>query len=518
MPATALESGRLAGLRAAHALGLGHERSAAPLPGAALPGAAPPADGPAPLPAPASGGRVVVCACEDVTTKELAQAVWEGFDSIELAKRYSTVTMGPCQGGICQLSCIRLVAAATGRPTEEIGSTTSRPPWSTVPLGVLAGRPFEPAKRTALHERHRALGADIRLRAGDWRRAYDYGDAAAEARHVAAHVGVIDVSTLGKLLVRGPEAGALLDRLYPASMSTLAVGRARYGVLTSETGRISDDGTVCRLDEETFYVTTTSSGAGAVEQWFSWWLTDWALDASVADVTQGLAALNLAGPRARSVLGAVSDLDCSNAAFPYLHARSGTVASVPCLFVQLGFTGELGYELHFASAHAEHVWQALLTAGAAERLRPFGLEAQRQLRLEKHHVIVGQDADSESTPFSVGMGWTVKLGREADFVGRPALALAAAGEAEQALVGLALPDEPGPSEGAVVLDAAGRPAGQVTSARVGPRIGRPLGMAWVPAALAHDGASVTVADGERRLEATVATTPPYDPQGSVLRS
>jgi len=525
--ADVLESGRLAGLRAAHALGLGDEHSresermlAAALGAepAALNGAAPvPPDAVAPLPAAASGGRVVVCSCEDVTTKELSQAVWEGFDSIELAKRYSTVTMGPCQGRMCQLACIRLVADATGRPAQEIGSTTARPPWSTVPLGVLAGRPFEPAKRTALHDRHRALHADVRW-AGDWRRAYDYGDPAAEARHVAAHVGVIDVSTLGKLLVRGPDAAALLDRLYPSAMSTLAVGRARYGVLTSETGRISDDGTVCRLDVETFYVTTTSSGAGAVEQWFSWWLTDWGLDATVTDVTQALTALNLAGPGARLVLGAVADLDCSNAAFPYLHVRHANVASVPCLLVRLGFTGELGYELHFSSAHAEHVWGALFAAGAAEQLRPFGLEAQRQLRLEKHHVIVGQDTDSESTPFSSGMGWTVKLAREADFIGRPALTLAAAAEAEQVLVGLALPDGPLPAEGAVVLDQAGRPAGQVTSARVGPRLGRALGLAWVPAALARDGAGVTVADGERRLAATVATTPPYDPQGSVLRS
>jgi sarcosine oxidase subunit alpha len=534
--ADAQESGRLAGLRAAHALGLGDAKSrkaeralAARLGDAASPdlaatnGARPPSadaphpDGVAPLPTPRSGGRTVVCTCEDVTTKELTQAVWEGFDSIELAKRYSTVTMGPCQGRMCQLACIRLVADATGRPPAEIGSTTSRPPWATVPLGVLAGRPFEPAKRTPLHDRHRELGAHVRW-AADWRRAYDYGDAAAEAQHVAKHVGVIDVSTLGKLLVRGPDAGALLDRLYPAAMSTLAVGRARYGLLTGETGRILDDGTICRLDEETFYVTTTSSGAGAVEQWFSWWLAAWGMDASVTDVTQALAAVNLAGPAARTVLSAVADLDCSNDAFPYLHVRSATVASVPCLLVRLGFTGELGYELHFAAPHADHVWQALFTAGAAEQLRPFGLEAQRQLRLEKHHVIVGQDTDSESTPRSAGMGWTVKLDRDAPFVGRPALALGAEADPEQTLVGLALPDGPLPAEGAVVLDAAGRPSGQVTSARVGPRTGRPLGMAWVPAELARDGATVVVADAGRRLPATVATRPPYDPDGSVVRA
>jgi len=515
----ALVSGQLAGLQAAHALGLGDEpsRELERALAAALQAAPEAGDVPAPLPGEATDGRTVVCPCEDVTTKDLRQAIREGFDSIELAKRYSTVTMGPCQGRMCQLSCIRLVAEATRRPAEEIGSTTSRPPWSTVPLGVLAGRPFEPAKRSPLYARHRALHAHVRW-AGDWRRPYDYGDAAAEARHVAAHVGVIDVSTLGKLLVRGPDAARLLDRLYPTAMSTLAVGRARYGLLVGETGRISDDGTICRLDEETFYVTTTSSGAGAVEQWFSWWLTDWGLDASITDVTQAVAALNVAGPRARDLMSTISDVDCSNEAFPYLRVRSGSVASVPCLLVRLGFTGELGYELHFAGAHADHVWQSLFAAGAEWQLRPFGLEAQRQLRLEKHHVIVGQDTDSESTPFSAGMAWTVKLNRADDFIGRGALALAVDAPDEQTLVGLALADGPLPAEGSVVLDDAGRPAGQVTSARQGPRVGRPLGLAWVPAALARDGASVTVADAERRIPATVTTSPPYDPEGSVVRS
>jgi sarcosine oxidase, subunit alpha len=144
-----------------------------------------------------------------------------------------------------------------------------RPPWSTVPLAALAGRPIEPAKRSAIQGRHRELGARVR-RADDWRRAYDYGDPEGEAMAVHHAAGVIDVSTLGELLVRGPEAGAFLDRLYPNRMSTLKAGRVRYGVPTSDAGRIMDDGTVSRLDEQTFYVTTTSSGAGAVEQWFSW--------------------------------------------------------------------------------------------------------------------------------------------------------------------------------------------------------------------------------------------------------
>ena len=233
---------------------------------------------------------------------------------------------------------------------REVGTTTARPPWSTVPMGALAGRPIEPAKRSSIHGRHRELGGTIQW-AGDWRRAYDYGDPEAEALAVHESAGLIDVSTLGKLLVRGPEAGEFLDRLYPNRMSTLKPGRVRYGVLTSDAGRIMDDGTTSRLDDETFYVTTTSSGAGAVEQWFSWWLADWRMDVRLTDVTQALSAVNLAGPRARDILARLTDLDASPEAFTYLDAKQARVAGVPCLLLRIGFVGELGYEIHFPAAY-----------------------------------------------------------------------------------------------------------------------------------------------------------------------
>ena len=173
-------------------------------------------------------------------------------------------------------------------------------------MGILGGRPVEPAKRSSIHSRHRELGANVKW-AGDWRRAYDYGDPAGEALAVNRAAGLIDVSTLGKLLVRGADAGAFLDRLYPNRFSDLKPGRIRYGVISSDAGRIVDDGTICRLDDETYYVTTTSSGAGAVEEWFGWWLADWKLDVRLTDLTQGMAAVNLAGPRAREIISTVSD-------------------------------------------------------------------------------------------------------------------------------------------------------------------------------------------------------------------
>ncbi len=513
-------SGELAGLEAASALGLADGATATRI--AELRSRLQEGNGervaiPPPEATDGSGGKAFACFCEDVSAKDIERGVREGYDSIELCKRFTTVTMGPCQGRMCQLPSIRVISQATGQGLEQVGTTSARPPWSTVPMGALAGRPIEPAKRSSINGRHRELGAQIRW-AGDWERPYDYGQPEEEALAVQSSAGIIDVSTLGKLLVRGPEAGEFLDRLYPNRMSNLKPERVRYGVLTSDAGRIMDDGTVSRLDEETFYVTTTSSGAGTVEQWFSWWLADWKMNVHLTDVTQALSAVNLAGPRAREILTRLTELDCSPEGFTYLDAKQARVAGVPCLLLRIGFVGELGYEIHFPAAYGEDLWNAIMRAGAPEGIRPFGLEPQRILRLQKMHIIVGQDTDSESTPFGAAMPWAVKLDKEQDFIGKWALARAAEHPSETALVGFTLANGQVPTEGAVVLDSRGTAAGQVTSARRSRKLGRVIGMAWVPAALAEDGTSITISDNESHLQATVVTEPFYDPQGELLRS
>ena len=190
------------------------------------------------------------------------------------------------------------------------------------------------------------------------------------ARRSTVHraAGLIDVSTLGKLLVAGPDAGEFLDRLYPNRFSNLEPGRIRYGVITSDAGRIIDDGTICRLDDETFYVTTTSSGAGAVEEWFSWWLADWGMSVRLTDVTQGLSAVNLAGPAGARDHGAGSPTSTApTRRSRYLDGKQAQVAGVPCLILRIGFVGEVGYEIHFPAAYGEHLWDALLEAGRAAR-------------------------------------------------------------------------------------------------------------------------------------------------------
>jgi sarcosine oxidase, subunit alpha len=461
--------------------------------------------------------KCFACVCEDVTDKDVKRAIAEGFDSIELAKRYTTVTMGPCQGKLCHLPSIRLYARENEADEATIGTTTARPPWQPVTLGLLAGRPHEPAKLTSIHHRHTDAGATI-MWTGAWRRPHSYGDPHAEAKAVHDGVGLIDVSTLGKLLVFGSDSAAFLERLYPNRFADLKVDRIRYGVLGTDGGRIMDDGTIARLDDEAFYVTTTSTGADSVNEWFEWWNAVWGFEVEIVNVTGALAAVNVAGPRSRDLLARLTDLDVSNEALGYLDARRAQFAGVPCLLLRIGFVGELGYELHFPSPYGEYLWDTLLERGADLGIRPFGLEPQRILRLEKMHILVGQDTDSESNALEANMPWLVKWEKD-DFVGKWALEQVRDRGPREQLVGIEMADSVGavPAEGGqVVFD--GRPTGRVTSSRWSPELGRVIGMAWVPADLARDGAELTVKMNGGFEKARVRLRPFFDPEGGRLRS
>jgi sarcosine oxidase subunit alpha len=460
-------------------------------------------------------GKCFLCVCEDVTDKDMKRAIVEGFDSIELAKRYTTVTMGPCQGRLCHLASIRFFARGTETSEAKIGTTTARPPWSPLPLGLLAGRGHEPAKRTAIHHRHKELGATM-MWTGAWRRPHSYGDAVAEVRAVHEAVAVIDVSTLGKLLVRGPEAAVFLERLYPNRFADLEVGRIRYAVLGTDAGRIMDDGTVARLGDHEFYVTTTSTGAEAVLEWFTWWNAVWQLDVEIVDTTGALAAVNIAGPHTRELLGRLTELDVSPSAFRYLDAKQALAAGVPALLLRIGFVGELGYEIHVPSPYGEHLWDEILEHGSRLGVRPFGLEPQRVLRLEKMHILVGQDTDSESNALEARMPWIVKFEKD-DFVGKWSLEHVRERGLRDQLVGFEMGNGSVPPEGAqVVVD--GRPGGRVTSARWSGAVGKAIGLAWVPSELAEEEATIEIKIDGRLEQAKVRLSPFYDPEGGKLRS
>jgi sarcosine oxidase subunit alpha len=470
-----------------------------------------------------SSKRAFVCLCSDVTTKDLQDSISEGFDHIETLKRYTTATMGPCQGRMCQLSAIGVCALETHRAMDETGTTTARPPYPSVTLGALAGARHHPIRRTPMHYQHDAIGAAW-MDMGEWKRPRFYktqncSDETAcveeEYRAVRERVGLIDVSTLGKLDVKGRDAGKFLDKVCAGRLSDLRPGRVRYSVICDDAGIVLDDGTVSRLAEEHFFITTTPGNLEFVQQWLEWWLIGTGWDVHITNVTGGLAAANLAGPRARDVLAMLTDCDLNTKAFPYMACRRAGVAGVAALLMRIGFVGETGWEIHFAAESGAHLWGALLEAGREFDIRPFGVEAQRLLRLEKRHVIVGVDTDALTNPFEAGLAWTVKLDKE-DFIGRVALHRLATQTPNQNLVGIVMNGGPLPEDGAAIL-VNGKLAGRVTSARYSPVNRKAVGLAWVPTALAREGAEVDVRVDGRLVRAHITQQAFYDPEGARLR-
>ena len=468
-----------------------------------------------PLSAAERGKKNFLCICEDITTKDITDAIGEGFDDIQMLKRYSTATMGPCQGKMCLKSLVGLCAQRTGRSIGETGVTTSRPPLQPVPLAALAGPSHMPIKRTPIDHQHRELGAPM-VELGPWQRPFDYGSSQAECLAVRQRVGIMDVSTLGKLEVRGRDAPALLDKLYTHHFSNLRVGRVRYGLLCNETGTILDDGTVARLAEDRYFVTTTTGNVDLTEEWFRWWSAGTGMCAHVTNVTSAYAAINLAGPRARETLSKLTEVDISPSAFGYMRSAQGTVAGVPTILLRIGFVGETGWELHVPAEYGEYLWQTLMDAGSEFGISPFGLEAQRILRLEKKHIIVGQDTDAVSNPLESDMDWVVRFDKE-DFIGRAGLKLASDRGLRNKLVGFIMRDGQVPDDADPVV-VGRKPIGRVTSARLSPTMGKGFGLAWIPVELAEEGSDINILVDGKTLPAQVTLRPFYDPEGEQLRA
>jgi sarcosine oxidase, subunit alpha len=458
---------------------------------------------------------------EDVSSKDLEAAVAEGYDSAELAKRFTTATMGPLQGKLETVNTVAVIARATGRSIAQTGTTTWRPPYAPVTLGALAGQAHEPVRYSPMQPWHEAHGA-ASLIAGAWIRPDSYGNAASEARNVRENVGIIDVTPLGKLDLRGLDVPKLLNLLYVNKWSRLDIGKVRYGVMCADDGVVLDDGVTGRLGEEHYLTSTTSSGAATVWEWAENWLQtehpDWQVH--ITPVTTAYASINVAGPQARRLIERVTDgVDVSNEAFPYMNVRIGRIAGVDgSVLWRIGFTGELSYELHVPAGYGLHVWETLLDRGSDLGIAPFGVEAQRILRLEKGHFIVGQDTDGLTKAFSAGLDWAIKLDKQ-DFAGKPELAWQVDEGIGEKLVGLQ------PVDGSIVPDEASlivegsRILGRITSSRMSPTLGRSVCLALVAARLAEPGTEVTVRlPSGRRIEARVMPQQAHvDPDGGRMR-
>lgn len=458
---------------------------------------------------------------EDVTSKDLHAAAKEGYDSMELVKRYTTVGMGPVQGKVEAVNAVAIHGEAVGAGLLETTTTTWRPPYAPVRLGTLAGRKYEPVRYSTIQPWHEAHGATP-LVAGQWIRPEHYGDPVAEVRAVRSNVGIIDVSPIGKIDLRGRDVPKLLELVYVNKWSQLAVGKVRYGIMCAEDGVILDDGVTGRLGPNHYMMSTTSGGAGTVWNWIDEWLQtghpDW--DVKVTAVTDGYASVNVAGPKSRELLARLTDIDLHPEAFPYMEVRTGTVAGVDDCFVwRIGFTGELSFEIHIPSTHGLDVWEALLAAGEDLGVRPFGIEAQRILRLEKGHFIVGQDTDGLSQGFGFGVDAAIRLDK-ADFAGKPELAWQIENDDHPRLVAIQT-DDPGlvPLEACQIVAGDGTIRGRITSSRMSPTLGRSICLAQVEPGLEAPGSRIEIQlpNGKRATARVLDTHAHFDPQGTRAR-
>ncbi|MEL0000410.1 MAG: glycine cleavage T C-terminal barrel domain-containing protein, partial [Acidimicrobiaceae bacterium] len=460
---------------------------------------------------------------EDVSSKDLFSAAGEGFDSVELIKRFTTATMGPSQGKLETVNTVAVLAEARNETIAEVGTTVWRPPYAPISLGALAGRINEPTRVSVLQPWHEANGATPIL-AGQWVRPEHYGDPAAEVRNTRSNVGIIDVTPLGKLDLQGPDVPKLLNLLYTNKWMALPIGGVRYGLMCAEDGVVLDDGVTARLGEEHYLMTTTSSGAAKIWNWIEMWLQtehpDWQVH--VTPVTTGLTSINIAGPNSRELLGRLTaDIDLDPTAFPYMNVRRGTIAGVQnCIAWRIGFTGELSYEIHVPSGHAVHVWEQLLDQGADLGVKAFGLEAQRIMRLEKGHFIVGQDTDGLSKAPVTGLNPLLKLDKD-DWAGMPEVAWTME-SGDHPVIVACQPDNGSvvPEEAAQILRAGTTEiVGRITSSRMSPTLNRSICLAQVTKEFAAPGTSLEVllVSGERITATVQEHHAHFDPEGARLR-
>jgi sarcosine oxidase subunit alpha len=315
----------------------------------------------------------------------------------------------------------------------------------------------------------------------------------------------------------------LLEQVYTNRWSSLAVGRVRYGIMCAEDGVILDDGVTGRLTEERYMMTTTSGGAARVWNWLDEWLQTGFphRDVQMTAVTDGYASINVAGPRSRELLRRLTDLDLDPDAFGYMEVRTGTIAGVEDCFVwRIGFTGELSFEIHVAAAYGLHVWEQLLGHGADLGVTPFGIEAQRTMRLEKGHLIVGQDTDGLTQGFGVGVDWAIKLDKP-DFAGKPELAWQRQRNDHRLLVAIQ-PDDPAvvPAEASQILDGDGAIRGRITSSRHSPTLERSICLGQLDRELVDAGGPIAIRlpDGRTVPAAVLAEHAHFDPEGARLRA
>ena len=368
----------------------------------------------------------------DVKVSDVQLAAQEGFESVEHAKRYTTLGMATDQGKLSNINGLAVLAGALNADIPAVGTTTFRPPYTPISMGAIAGAArdeiFQPVRQTPIHDWHVEQGAYMEP-VGQWRRPYCYPRAdethqdavAREIRQTRNSVGLLDASTLGKLLVQGPDAAKFLDMLYTNMMSTLKIGKCRYGLMCSENGFLMDDGVVVRLDEQSFLCHTTSGGAEHIhahmEEWLQteWW--DWKV--YVANLTEQYAQVGVVGPKARDVLEKLGGLDVSKEALGFMEYAEGWLGAFDVRAFRISFSGELSYEIAVPAEQGLAFWQALCAAGEEFGIMPYGTEALHVMRAEKGFIMIGDETDGTVIPQDLGLDWAISK-KKSDFLGKRA--------------------------------------------------------------------------------------------------
>ena len=478
----------------------------------------------------------------DVTTDDIAIAAREGFHSAELLKRYTTLGMGTDQGKISALNGHALVAALTGRTTADIGTIASRPPYTPVAIGALAGPhrgpQFRPRRLTPSHRWAESRGATF-VDLGEWRRAKAFPLAGErdwkrtlvrEVLGVRNGVGVCDVSTLGKIDVQGADAGAFLDRIYANGIASLPVGKSRYGIMLREDGIVFDDGTVARFAHSHFVLSTTTAHATRVLQHLEHarqvlWPD---LDVQLASVTEQWAQLAVAGPRARALLERLlgDAVDVSNAAFPYLACAPFQWQGRPARLFRISFSGELAYELAVPARWGDGAVRAVMAAGEPLGVVPYGMEALGTMRIEKGHV-AGAELNGTTTAQDLGLGRMMST--QKDYIGRVLAGRPGLTASDRpALIGV----KPSRAQarlraGAHFLRTGARPSlandeGFISSVTFSPTLGHWIGLGFLSGGRERIGERIRAHDplsgGDVDLEVEVTNPVFYDPDGKRLRS
>ena len=469
----------------------------------------------------------------DVLVSDIELAVRENFVSVEHMKRYTTVGMSVDQGKTSNLNAMSVLAGFTGRDAGEVGTTTFRPPYVPVTMGVIAGNRrgglYLPSRRLPAHVWHQNRGAEFDD-FGPWKRPAFYGKDMAKAidrevEAVRSGVGIFDGSPLGKFEIVGPDAAEFLSRIYVNTVRTLNVGKVRYGLMLNENGSIIDDGVFVRMADERFLVNSTSAAADHIAVWLEQWhQCEWPdLDLVISPVSSQWGVATVAGPRSRDVLSSIDGIgELSTESFPHMSFREGTLGDgTPFRLQRVSFSGERSYELNVPAGSISDILERLDVAGESWGIRPFGIEALDVLRLEKGFLHVGGDTDSTTNPIDIGFGRIV-ANKKSDFIGRRSLSRPAdQARGRRQLVGIETADPKATlKQGAHVIrtDGSGRRSeGFVTSSAMSPTQNRRIALGMVENGSDRLGEEVRVFDLGVIILARIVAPGVYDPGGERMR-